>query len=283
MLRREATSIGDAWRAARQVVDRLDARLLVEHVAACRHADLIADPRRALSADQFASLDELVRRRAGGEPLAYLLGCAPFYGLDFLVTPEVLIPRPETELLVELALERLQSLSAPSVVDLGTGSGVVAVSIGHRCPVALVTAVDLSPAALAVARINAGRHAVDARFLAGDWYAPLVNDRFHLIAANPPYVADGDPHLQHGGLPFEPQMALTDGVAGGDGLACIRRIVGGAAAHLVPGGWLLIEHGYDQATKVRHLLHQEAFSEVASWPDLAGIERVSGGRRPSAR
>ena len=129
---------------------------------------------------------------------------------------------------------------------------------------------------------NASRHAVDARFLAGDWYAPLGNDRFHLIAANPPYVAHGDPHLLHDGLPFEPQMALTDGVAGGDGLACIRIIVGGAAAHLVPGGWLLIEHGYDQAARVRHLLHREAFSEVASWPDLSGIERVSGGRRPSA-
>ena len=142
-----------------------------------------------------------------------------------------------------------------------------------------VTGVDLSPAAVEVARANAAQHAADVRFLVGDWYSPLDDVRCDLIVANPPYVANADPHLQRNGLPFEPQMALTDGVAGGDGLACIRRIVGGATRHLRPGGWLLIEHGYDQAAAVRDLLQAAGLLDVASWPDLSRIERVSGGCR----
>jgi release factor glutamine methyltransferase len=271
------TSIGEAWRVACRQLDRLDARLLVEQVAGCTHADLLAHPLRLLAADRLACLDALVRRRAAGEPLAYLLRSAGFYGREFLVTPAVLIPRPETELLVELAMPILQSVPAPQLVDLGTGSGVLAVTLKCLLPRATVTAVDLSPAALEVARVNACRHRAAVSFLSGDWYAPLAGQRFDLIVANPPYVAAGDPHLRRNGLPFEPQMALTDGVVDGDGLACIRVIVGGAAAHLLPGGGLLIEHGYDQAVAVRALLAAEGFSGVASWSDLAGIERVSGG------
>ncbi|WP_300454543.1 peptide chain release factor N(5)-glutamine methyltransferase [Accumulibacter sp.] len=262
---------------ASHLVDRIDARLLVQHVATCTHAELITSPTRALSTEQSATLEALVERRAAGEPLAYLLGSAGFYGREFAVTPAVLIPRPETELLVELAVNHLQSLQRPSVADLGTGSGVVAVTMARLCPAARITAVDLSTAALAVARRNAQVHNVEVDFRAGDWYSPLADERFDLLVANPPYVFEGDPHLQRGGLPYEPQMALTDGVVGGDGLTCVRVIVGGAADHLVPGGWLLLEHGYEQASEVRGLLRQAGFSDVASWTDLSGIERVSGG------
>ncbi|MEF8700099.1 MAG: peptide chain release factor N(5)-glutamine methyltransferase [Candidatus Accumulibacter sp. UW26] len=269
--------IGEAWRAASRQLDRLDARLLVEQVAGCTHADLLAHPLRPLAADRWACLEALIRRRAAGEPLAYLLRSAGFYGREFLVTPAVLIPRPETELLVELALPILQGLPAPQLVDLGTGSGVLAVTLKCLLPRATVTAVDLSPAALEVARANACRHLAAVSLLGGDWYAPLAGQRFDLIVANPPYVVAGDPHLLRDGLPFEPPMALTDGVVDGDGLACIRVIVSGAAAHLLPGGGLLIEHGHEQAATVRALLSAEGFCGVASWSDLAGIERVSGG------
>jgi release factor glutamine methyltransferase len=280
---RPVTSRGDAWRLARQRIDRLDARLLVQHVAHCSHADLLAHPDTPLSAAQARTLDALVRRRATGEPLAYLVGSAGFYGRQFAVSADVLVPRPETELLVELALERLRDLATPAVADLGTGSGVLAVSLKCLCPRASVVAVDLSAAALAVARQNAGVHGVTVRFVEGDWYTPLAGERFDLIVANPPYVAVADPHLERGGLPFEPRMALTDGVAGGDGLDCTRMIAGGAAAHLLPAGWLLVEHGHEQAVAVRQLLREAGLSGIATWSDLSGSERVSGAFLASSR
>ncbi|MCM8594153.1 peptide chain release factor N(5)-glutamine methyltransferase [Accumulibacter sp.] len=273
-----ATSIGDAWRAACRSIDRLDARLLVQHVAQCTHADLLARPERAFPAAQAECLDELVSRRANGEPLAYLIGSADFFGLTFEVSPAVLIPRPETELLVELALDVLQALPAPEVVDLGTGSGAIAISLKRHCPQASLTAVELSAAALAVARRNADRHAVDIGLVAGDWFEPLEGARFDLIVANPPYVAEGDAHLAENGLPFEPRMALTDGLSGGDGLHCIRTIISQATAHLLADGWVLIEHGYGQAEQVRAALDEQGFVEVGTWRDLSRIERVSGGR-----
>lgn len=272
-----ATSIGEAWRSASRRIDRLDARLLLEFVAGCTHADLIARPEQILPADRRARLEQLLARRAAGEPLAYLVGSADFHGLEFAVSPAVLIPRPDTEVLLGLALERARLLAAPRIVDLGTGSGIVAVTLAHLCPAAEVVAVDLSGAALDVARANAGRHGAAVNFLCGDWYAPLGAARFDLIVANPPYITEDDPHLRQNGLPFEPRRALTDGVAGGDGLACIRQIVAGAPAHLRPDGWLFIEHGYDQAAPVRALLAAAGFSGIGSWRDLAGIERVSGG------
>ena len=273
-------AIGALWRQAGSRIDRQEARQLLQHVGAFPHAELIARPERELSEAQLAQYQALVSRREAGEPLAYLLGSAYFGGLEFAVSKAVLIPRPDTEVLVEQASARAQLLSAPRIVDLGTGSGIVAIVLALRLPKAVVTAVDLSSAALAVARVNAQRHGAGVRFLEGDWYAPLGSERFDLIVANPPYVADGDPHLANDGLPFEPRSALTDGVAGGDGMACVDAIVAGARDHLLPGGWLLIEHGYDQAVKVRESMAAAGLSEVDSWRDESSIERVSGGRNP---
>lgn len=273
-----AMRLGEAWRQACRRIDRLDARLLLEHVCGCSHADLIARPELEITESRATRLEELLRRRESGEPLAYLLGSAWFCGLEFNVGPAVLIPRPDTEVLVNVAAEKAIALESPAIVDLGTGSGIVAILIARLCPRAQVTAVDVSSVALDVARVNAQRHGVNIRFREGDWYAPLGDEHFDLIVSNPPYVVAGDPHLQQNGLPFEPIQALTDGIVGGDGLACIRRLIDGASAHLHTGGWLLMEHGYDQAVEVCRLLAQAGFAEVASWRDSAGIERVSGGR-----
>lgn len=272
-------SIGEAWHRACGRIDRLDARLLVEYVSGCTHADLIAHPERPLASQAAERLASLIARRAAGEPLAYLVGSAHFHDFEFLVSPAVLIPRPETELLVDLALERAQALDTPRILDLGTGSGIVAVTLANLCPFAEVSAVDVSPEAIEVARANAERHAPAVRFLAGDWYLPVGAERFDIIVSNPPYVVFGDPHLDANGLPFEPQVALTDGIAGGDGLSCIRSIIRGARSHLAADGRLLIEHGYDQADSVRALLISSGFADVATWQDLAGIDRVTGGRR----
>ncbi len=271
--------IGEAWRQACRRIDRLEARLLLEYAGGCSHADLIARPERRMAPEQAALFAELLRRREAGEPLAYLLGSAWFGGLEFAVTPAVLIPRPETELLIDLAAERALLCEKPRILDLGTGSGIVAILLARRCPRAAVAAVETSAAALEVARSNAGRHGADVRFLEGDWFSPCGGEYFDIIVSNPPYVQAEDPHLEQNGLPFEPRSALTDGVAGGDGLDCIRRIVGEAPRHLRPGGWLLLEHGYDQAVEARRLLHQAGLEQVASWRDEAGIERVSGGCR----
>ena len=273
-----AMRLGEAWRQACRRIDRLDARLLLEHVCGCSHADLIARPELEITEARATRLEELLRRRESGEPLAYLLGSAWFCGLEFNVGPAVLIPRPDTEVLVNVAVDKARALESPAIVDLGTGSGIVAILIARLCPRAQVTAVDVSSVALDVARVNAQRHGVNIRFREGDWYAPLGDERFDVIVSNPPYVVAGDPHLQQNGLPFEPIQALTDGIVGGDGLACIRRLIDGASAHLHTGGWLLMEHGYDQAVEVRRLLAEAGFAEVISWRDSAGIERVSGGR-----
>lgn len=270
-------TLGEALARARPLIDRLDARLLLEAATGCTHADLLARPETPVFGPAGEQFLAWVERRAAGEPLAYILGEAEFRGRIFQVSPDVLIPRPETELLIELALERLQGIEAPRVLDLGTGSGIVAISIALECRAATVTAVDLSPAALAVARNNAGRLGAAVEFREGDWFSPLSGERFDLIVSNPPYVAEGDPHLALNGLPFEPRMALTDQDAGGNGLACIRRIVADAPAYLRPGGWLLFEHGYDQGPASRNLLVSAGFKAAFTHPDLAGIDRVSGG------
>ena len=263
-------------------IGRREARELLLLVCACSHAELIARGDAVLAEDEAVRYADLVARCAAGEPLAYLLGSAWFAGREFAVSPAVLIPRPDTEVLVEQGLVAIAGKTAPRLVDLGTGSGIVAVTLALTRPDAEVSAVDISPAALDVARSNAARLGATVRFLAGDWFAPLAGECFDLIVSNPPYVAAGDPHLTRDGLPFEPQGALTDGVFGGDGMACIAHLVAHAAAHLTPGGALRIEHGYDQAVKTRTLLQAAGFSEVASWRDGAGIERVSGGRWPAA-
>ncbi|MGE5384781.1 MAG: peptide chain release factor N(5)-glutamine methyltransferase [Betaproteobacteria bacterium] len=270
-------TVAGFFAAARPRIDRLDARLLLQHVSGLSHAAIIGEPEHPLGAETWRALEILVERRAAGEPLAYLVGSADFRGRRFAVSPAVLIPRPETEGLVDLALEKMQDCSSPRCVDLGTGSGVIAVSLKLECPAARMMAVDVSQEALVVAAANAQRLAADVDFRAGSWYAPLAGERFHLIVSNPPYVAEGDPHLDLNGLPYEPRSALTDG---GDGLGCLRVIVGGAMAHLEPGGWLLFEHGYDQGQFSRNLLTAAGFEAPFTAPDLAGIDRISGGRKP---
>ena len=266
----------EALTAARQQIDRLDARLLLQYATGCSHTDLLARPETRVIAPAHAQFAEWVARRAAGEPLAYLVGEAEFRGRVFQVSPNVLIPRPETEVLIELALAKLSGLASPKVLDLGTGSGIVAISLALECPAARITAVDLSNEAISVARNNAGRLGAKIDFRQSDWFENLAGEYFDLIVSNPPYVAAGDPHLLLNGLPFEPQIALTDQVVNGDGLACIRQIVAGAAAHLTPGGWLFFEHGYDQGAASRNLLTSAAFKAALTHSDLAGIDRVSG-------
>jgi release factor glutamine methyltransferase len=256
----------------------IEAQALAAHALGTSRATLLAEPGRRVEAETARRVERLFLRRRAGEPIAYLTGEREFHGLPMKVTPDVLIPRPETELLVELALERLPN-RAGRVLDLGTGSGAVAVAIAHEAPDAEIVAVDASAAALDVARENAKRHGAVIRFVRGDWFAGLGGERFDLIVSNPPYVASGDAHLGEGDLRFEPEEALVGGV---DGLDAIRTILGGAGSHLVPGGWLLFEHGYDQAERCRSLLAVYAYAEIASWPDLAGILRVSGGRAGGA-
>jgi release factor glutamine methyltransferase len=267
-------TLAEALIAARGRIDRLDARLLLESAAGVSHADLLARPETPLSEAATERFLAWVARRAAGEPLAYIVGEAGFRGRVFRVSPDVLIPRPETEILVEQALARLGGKVRPRLLDLGTGSGIVAISLALECPATRVVAVDLSEAALSVARSNAGRLGAAVDFRCGDWYAPVAGETFDLIVANPPYVAAGDPHLARGGLPFEPRQALTDD---GDGLGCLRTIIAGAAAHLAPDGWLLCEHGWDQGAACRNLLAAAGFKTAFTHPDLAGIDRVSGG------
>jgi release factor glutamine methyltransferase len=257
----------------RRRVPRLDARLLIQHLLGISHAQYLADPDRSLSADQVEAFMSLVLRRERGEPVAYLLGEKDFYSRTFRVTADVLIPRPDTELIVTLALKRLKALTWPRVLDLGTGSGAIAVTLACEHPETNVTAVDVSAAALAVAGGNAEALGAKVRFVESDWFSALGDEAFDVIVANPPYVAARDPHLLQDGLPFEPDLALTDGA---DGLNCIRRIVAEAPRHLVAGGVLLIEHGYDQAEAVRALLAAGPFAEISTWQDLSGVDRVTG-------
>lgn len=259
-----------------QSLDRIDAQVIMAHVLGVNRAWIAANPMRILTEGEDAKIDSLAVQRAMGRPVAYLLGSREFYGYDFAVGPDVLIPRPETETLVEAALVRLAPRD--SCLDLGTGSGAIAVTIARQRPQGRVTATDASPEALALARRNADAHGCADRieFLQGSWYAPLAGRRFDVIVANPPYVAVEDPHLAQGDLRFEPRHALTDGSV--DGLDSIRAIVAGAPEHLNPRGWLLLEHGYDQAAAARGLLESAGFREMVSIPDLAGISRVAGGK-----
>jgi release factor glutamine methyltransferase len=232
-------------------------------------ASVAAFPERELPAEIEAIFSGYVERRARGEPVAYILGRKEFYGLELAVNPAVLIPRPETELLVDLALERHFS----SGVDLGTGSGAIALALKRERPAARVVAVESSAAALVVAKRNAAALNLEVEFRHGQWLAPLAGERFDLIVANPPYVAEGDPHLAD--LAFEPASAL---LAGRDGLDAIREIASAAPSHLVPGGWILVEHGLGQHAAARDLLSARGLEDIATWPDLAGIPRVTGGR-----
>ena len=257
------------------LIDPVDQRILVCHALGISRTALITQSDRVLSAEEAALVSALLQRRHDGEPVAYIVGQREFFGLDFETTPAVLIPRPDTELLVELALVRLPPRG--SVLDMGTGSGAIVVAMAHSRPDAMVTALDVSQDALAVAARNAQRNNAKVRFLHSDWYAAVEGEQFDLIVSNPPYIADGDRHLSEGDLRFEPSGALTDF---SDGLSALRTIIAGAPSKLAPGSWLLMEHGYDQSAAVRELLLSSGYTDVQSWQDLAGIERVSGGRRP---
>lgn len=272
-----ALRIADLLAEAQALIGRREARLLLCHVLRRDEAWLIAHDDEACAAADAIALRALAARRSAGEPVAYITGTREFHGREFAVNDAVLIPRPETEMLVELALQRAPRGAA--VLDLGTGSGCVGVTLAAERPDLRVTLVDASPEALDVARLNAHRWAVTNTGLqASDWFAALGDRRFNVIVSNPPYIADGDSHLAQGDLRFEPRLALASGA---DGLDAIRHIVAQAPAHLAPGGWLLFEHGYDQQSACTALLAQAGFREVFSARDLAGILRVSGGCRRS--
>ncbi|WP_182267296.1 peptide chain release factor N(5)-glutamine methyltransferase [Stenotrophomonas maltophilia] len=260
---------------------RHEAELLLLHVLERPRSWLFAHATDPLAAADLAAFEALLARRVAGEPVAYLTGRRGFWTLDLEVDPATLIPRPETELLVELALERLPPDQSLQLADLGTGSGAIALALASERPQAQVLATDASPGALAVAARNAARHELrNVRFAEGghDWYAPLQGARFDLIASNPPYIASDDPHLAQGDLRFEPATALASGV---DGLDDIRRIVDGGQAHLLPGGWLLIEHGWDQGAAIRALFDAAGFAEVQTVQDLEQRDRITLGRRPA--
>lgn len=260
---------------------RHEAELLLLHVLERPRSWLFAHATDPLPATAQAAFEALLARRAAGEPVAYLTGRRGFWTLDLRVDAATLIPRPETELLVELALERLPPDRPLSVADLGTGSGAIALALASERPLAQVLATDASPGALAMAARNAAHHELrNVRFAEGgqDWYAPLQGARFALIASNPPYIASDDPHLQQGDLRFEPASALASGI---DGLDDIRRIVAGAPEHLQPAGWLLIEHGWDQGAAIRTLFDAAGFADVQTQQDLEQRDRVTLGRRPA--
>lgn len=254
---------------------KLEAQLLLQTALSINRAWLLAHEMDALEANIHAAFEALLNRRLNGEPIAHIIGRREFYGLDFIVTPDTLIPRPDTETLVDAALEKIPLNLTCSLLDLGTGTGAIAIAIAKQRPQVQVTAVDASPAALAVAQANANKlNAQNARFLVSNWFSALSGQTFDVIVSNPPYIADQDIHLTQGDLRFEPAGAL---VAGKDGLDCIRQIISQAATHLNPQGWLMLEHGYDQAESVASLLKDAGFDAVTSTADLSGILRVTSG------
>jgi release factor glutamine methyltransferase len=262
--------------ATQRLGERVDAEWLLLHVLGKPRSWLITHADDVLDDAVSATYAMLIERRAAGEPVAYLTGHRGFWSLQLEVSPATLIPRPETELLVEHALARLPLDQACRVADLGTGSGAIALAIAYERPRAQLVATDASAAALVVAQRNAQQLGIfNVAFAEGDWLTPLSGSRFALIVSNPPYIEAADPHLQQGDLRFEPTAALASGA---DGLDAIRRIVCDARAHLEPAGWLLLEHGWDQGAAVRGLLRAAGYREVFTAQDLAGHDRVSGGR-----
>lgn len=267
-------TVADALAEAKAAgIDRLDAHLLLAHVLARPRTWLLAHDDSLLDAARCATFRGLLMRRVAGEPVAYLVGEKEFHGLTLRVDPDVLVPRPDTEVLVDWAIELLSGAAQPRVIDLGTGSGAIALAVKHACPGASVLATDISGTALTVARSNAARLGLDVAMQQGAWWHGLDGQRFELVLGNPPYIAGGDPHLA--ALQHEPALALTPG---GDGLGALREIVAGAPHHLAPGGWLLLEHGHDQADAVQALLHTQGFADVETRRDLAGQPRCTGGR-----
>lgn len=283
------TLLGDALRAARnrliQALDLdpsvagLEARALLTHVLNRPRAYLLAHPEAALTETDQARFETLLTRRACGEPIAYLTGHREFYGLNFSVTPDVLIPRPETELLVELALTIIPLDTPTRILDLGTGSGAIAITLAHHRPRAQITAIDASAPALLIARKNATQlKTPNISFMESNWFTSLLaSSKFDLIVANPPYVAEHDPHLQRGDVRYEPSVALTSGA---DGLDAIRHIARYAVGFLHESGHLLFEHGYDQGEACLQWLDDCGYTDVVQHRDLNGQARISGGKKP---
>lgn len=275
-------SIGDVLTHSQQQLaacsdsPRLDAEVLLAKVLGVSRAQLFARPESPVSEQDDERFKQLLARRLNGEPIAHILGYREFWSLQLDVTPATLIPRPETELLVELALERIPVSATLDIADMGTGSGAIALAVASERPHCRIVATDTSGEALAVARRNATQLGLtNVEFLHGDWYQALGATRFDVILSNPPYIRSDDPHLVQGDVRFDPHAALVSGV---DGLDALRCIVGNAAQHLRPGGWLLVEHGYDQKAAVKGLFVAAGFSEITTVNDLGGQPRVSFGR-----
>lgn len=264
--------------AVSRLGNRVEAEVLLLHALGKPRSWLFAHAEDKPSADEQAACATLVARRAAGEPVAYITGRRGFWSLELEVTPATLIPRAETELLVELALTRLPQGVPCALADLGTGSGAVALALAQERPHARVVATDCSAEALAVARRNAQRLGIhNVSFVHGDWFAPLADQRFDLVVSNPPYIAAADAHLAQGDLRFEPLTALASGT---DGLQAIRTIVATARAQLAGGGWLLFEHGWRQGAAARELLQAAGYADVFTAQDLEQRDRVSGGHQP---
>lgn len=272
-----ASALRDAAARLPGEVARLEAELLLAHALSRPRSWFYAHASDGLEAADADAFEALVRRRLRGEPVAQITGRRGFWSLELAVTPDTLIPRPETERLVELALERMPRGEPLRVLDLGTGTGAIALAVASERPLADVTATDASPAALAVAEANARDAGLPVRLLAGDWFAAVPREQFDLVLSNPPYIADADPHLGQGDLRYEPRTALASGP---DGLDAIRAICAGTPAHLAPGGWLLVEHGFDQGESVRALFRAAGLEQVATERDLEQRDRITLGRRP---
>ncbi|WP_425608254.1 peptide chain release factor N(5)-glutamine methyltransferase [Thermomonas flagellata] len=273
-------TVAELLRIQADAIDPVDRRRLLAHALGQSASWLYAHADAIVAAPVAAAYRTLLARRQAGEPVAYLTGRQGFWSLDLEVGPATLIPRPETERLVELALQRLPADAPLALADLGTGSGAIALALACERPRARIVATDASGEALAVARRNAQRLGLGrVEFRQGDWLAPLAGERFDLIASNPPYIERGDPHLAQGDLRFEPPAALASGA---DGLDALRAIVREAGRHLQPRGWLLLEHGWRQGAAVRALLQAAGFAEVATERDLEQRERVTLGRWPGA-
>ncbi|MDP2134874.1 MAG: peptide chain release factor N(5)-glutamine methyltransferase [Sulfuritalea sp.] len=270
------TTVAAALAAARAKLPASEARLLLAHILQKSPTWLLGHDEQALDEDELQAFASLVARRAGGEPVAYLVGLREFFGRDFVVSSAVLIPRPETELLVDIVLVKVGADATATILDLGTGSGCIGVTLALELPWARVTAVDASAAALQLARRNAERLGARIDLRQSDWFSALGDDRFDLVVANPPYIAAADPHLAAGDLRHEPRAALSSGA---DGLDALRCIIAVASTHLAPDGQLWLEHGYDQADPVRELLVAAGLVDIEQHRDLAGIIRVSGGRK----
>ena len=279
------TSIHQVLLAATQQLDEqhdtasLDAELLLAHVLHKSRTWLYTWPEQELDSYQLEQFNQLVQRRCNGEPVAHLIGSQEFWSLSLQVTPDTLIPRPETERLVELALERIPAKATWRIADLGTGTGAVALAVANERPSCHIIATDKSPAALQVAKENARLNGIsNVTFLQGDWLAAMKEELpFEMILSNPPYIKEDDPHLQQGDVRFDPDSALK---AGTKGLDDLQRITVEALPHLKPGGWLLLEHGYDQKAAVMQLLQQTGYEQIKDYPDLAGQPRVAVGSKP---